>query len=41
MAYDVQPDGSVVNDRTFFDAKPLRDQGRRGTCDGLKVDVQG
>jgi gluconolactonase len=40
MAYDVQPDGSVANGRTFFDAKPLRDQGRRGTCDGLKVDVQ-
>ena len=41
MAYEVQPDGSVANGRTFFDAKPLRDQDRRGTCDGLKVDTQG
>jgi gluconolactonase len=41
MAYNVQPDGSVANGRAFFDAKPLRDQGRRGTCDGLKVDMQG
>ena len=41
MAYEVQPDGSVANGRSFFDAKPLRDQDRRGTCDGLKVDAQG
>jgi hypothetical protein len=25
----------------IFDAKPLRDQNHGGTCDGLKVDVQG
>jgi gluconolactonase len=41
MAYDVQSNDSVANGRTFFDTKPLRDQGRRGTCDGLKVDAQG
>ena len=41
MAYEVQPDGTVANGRTFFDAKPLRGQGRPGTCDGLKVDAQG
>ena len=41
MAYEVQPDGTVANGRTFFDAKPLRGQGHRGTCDGLKVDAQG
>jgi gluconolactonase len=41
MAYDVQADGSVANGRTFFDAAPLRDKGRKGSCDGLKVDAQG
>ena len=41
MAYEVQSDGTVANGRTFFDAKPLRGQGRRGNCDGLKVDAQG
>jgi len=41
MAYEVQSNGSVANGRTFFDAKPLRDQDHGGTCDGLKVDVQG
>ena len=40
MAYEVQPDGTVANGRTLFD-KPFRGQGRRGTCDGLKVDAQG
>jgi gluconolactonase len=41
MAYDVQPDGSVANGRTFFDAAPLGGKGRKGSCDGLKVDAQG
>ncbi len=41
IAYDVQSNGTVANARTFFDAKPLRGQGRIGTCDGLKVDAQG
>ena len=41
MAYDLQPNGTVSNGRTFFDAKPVIAQGRWGTCDGLKVDAQG
>lgn len=41
MAYDVQPDGSVENGRVFFDAKPVQAPGRKGSCDGLKVDAQG
>ena len=41
MAYDVQADGSVANGRVFFDAASLRDQGRKGSCDGLKVDTSG
>jgi gluconolactonase len=40
MAYDVQPDGTVDNERVFFDAKPLM-PGRKGLPDGLKVDVAG
>ena len=41
MTYGVQADGSVTNARVFFDAAPLRDQGLKGSCDGLKVDAQG
>lgn len=41
MAHDVQPDGSVTNARVFFDASALRDQGRKGSCDGMKVDRDG
>jgi gluconolactonase len=41
MAYDVQADGSLANGRLFFDAKPLGAGGRKGSCDGLKVDAQG
>jgi gluconolactonase len=41
MAYDLQANGTVINGRTFFDAKPVSVQGRRGTCDGLKVDARG
>ena len=40
MAYDVQADGTVDNERVFFDAKPLM-PGRKGLPDGLKVDVAG
>ena len=41
MAYDVQSDGSVSNARVFFDAKPLQAKGRKGSCDGMKVDARG
>ncbi len=41
VAFDVQPDGSLANARTFWDAKPLQDAGEKGSCDGLKVDVNG
>ena len=40
MAFDVQPDGTVANERVFFDAKHLM-SGRKGLPDGLKVDVMG
>ncbi len=41
MAYDVQPDGLVANGRVFFDAKPLKKPGAKGSPDGLKVDKSG
>jgi gluconolactonase len=41
MAHDVQPDGSVVNPRVFFDATPLKNKGLKGSCDGMKVDRDG
>ena len=41
MAYDVQPDGSVTNGREFFDAAKAKKDGRKGGCDGMKVDAKG
>ena len=41
MAYDVQPDGSVENGRVFFDAKKAKNDGDKGSCDGMKVDARG
>jgi len=40
-AFDVKDDGTLANRRIFFDCEPLRKQGRKGACDGLKVDVKG
>ncbi|HEY1109698.1 MAG TPA: SMP-30/gluconolactonase/LRE family protein [Opitutaceae bacterium] len=41
VAYDVQPDGTIANGRTFFDAQPLLKDGNRGLVDGLKIDRHG
>lgn len=41
LAFDVRSDGLLGESRLFFDALPLLRQGFEGTCDGLKVDVQG
>ncbi len=40
-AFDVQPDGSLAGGRVFFDGAALRDAGKRGAPDGLKVDAEG
>ncbi len=40
-AFDVKDDGTLANRRVFFDAEPLRKSGRKGACDGMKVDVKG
>ncbi len=41
VAYDVQPDGTLANERVFFDAQPLSSDKTPGSCDGLKVDREG
>jgi gluconolactonase len=41
VAYEVAADGTVRNERTFFDAQPLRAGGAKGLIDGLKVDREG
>ena len=40
VAYDVKADGTIDNERVFFDALPLM-PGRKGLPDGLKVDQRG
>lgn len=40
LAFDVTDDGRLTNKRVFFDARPLRKNGK-GAPDGLKVDQQG
>jgi len=40
MAYDVEKDGTVANERVFFDTRHLM-AGRKGLPDGLKVDQAG
>jgi gluconolactonase len=41
LAFDVRSDGLLGEGRLFFDAVPLLKRGFEGTCDGLKVDVEG
>lgn len=41
MAYEVTTDGTLGPGRVFFDAVPRRDAGKKGACDGLKVDREG
>lgn len=41
QAFDVQPDGTLANERLFFDARPLSKKEAPGSCDGLKVDRDG
>lgn len=41
VAFDVSADGTVANERVFFDAQPRSAAGGKGLCDGLKVDRDG
>jgi gluconolactonase len=40
-AFEVAADGTIRNERTFFDAQPLRTGGAKGLVDGLKIDRDG
>jgi gluconolactonase len=40
-AFDVQPDGTLANQRVFFDARPLSKPDAPGSCDGMKIDRDG
>lgn len=41
MRYDLRPDGTIANEKVFFDANGLLKAGGKGLPDGLKVDVKG
>ena len=41
QAFEVQPDGTLANERLFFDARPLSKKDAPGSTDGLKVDRDG
>jgi gluconolactonase len=41
VAYDVKPDGTITNERTFFDAQRLLKGDDKGLVDGLKIDRAG
>ena len=41
VAYDVAADGTITNERTFFDAHPLLKGSDKGLVDGLKIDRKG
>jgi Gluconolactonase len=40
-AFDVEADGTLSNERVFFDARPLSSREAPGSCDGLKIDREG
>jgi len=40
-AFDLKPDGTIADQRTFFDASALAAQKLKGNPDGMKVDVNG
>lgn len=41
VAFAVREDGTLGDEREFFDARPLAKAGAPGSCDGLKVDREG
>jgi len=40
-AFDVKADGTLANERMFFDARPLSKPELPGSCDGMKIDRDG
>jgi gluconolactonase len=41
VRYAIKEDGTLAAEQPFFDAKPLAGQGRKGSCDGMKIDKDG
>lgn len=41
VVFDVMADGTIANERTFFDAQPLLKGADKGLVDGLKIDRDG
>ena len=41
MAFDVLENGDINNGRIFYDAKDWKTQGRKGSPDGMTVDIKG
>jgi gluconolactonase len=41
MAFDVTADGTLTNERMFFDGRPLIKPDAPGSCDGMKIDHEG
>ena len=41
QAFDVKADGTLANERLFFDARPLSKKDAPGSTDGFKVDREG
>jgi gluconolactonase len=41
VRYDVRADGSLANQRLFYDAQARHERGLPGLCDGMKVDRDG
>lgn len=41
MAFDVQADGALANERVFFDATAMRSAENKGLPDGMKIDSDG
>jgi gluconolactonase len=41
VAFDVAADGTLANERLFFDARPLMKNDAPGSCDGMKIDREG
>jgi gluconolactonase len=41
MAFDVLENGALNNGRIFYDAKEWKAQGRRGSPDGMTIDIEG
>ncbi|MEO7600541.1 MAG: SMP-30/gluconolactonase/LRE family protein [Opitutus sp.] len=41
VAFDVKADGTIANERMFFDARPMSKPDAPGSCDGMKVDRRG